>query len=126
MKRRLAIAVIVGWVLLASAQPMVYNASSAGNPFIPGYFADPTIRKFGDTYYLYATTDGTGNGYGPAQVWVSKDFQNWKNTVMNWPTTEVVWAPDVVQQPNGSFRYYYCEPCNINIGESTSRSTTIS
>ena len=39
---------------------------------------------------------------------------------MNWPTTEVVWAPDVVQQPDGTFRYYYCEPCNINIGESTS------
>ena len=97
-----------------------YDAPSMANPFIPGYFADPTIRKFGDTYYLYATTDGTGNGYGPAQVWVSKDFQNWKNTVMNWPTTEVVWAPDVVQQPDGSFRYYYCEPCNINIGESAS------
>ena len=111
---------IVGWGLLASAQPKVYHAPSTGNPFIPGYFADPTIRKFGDTYYLYATTDGTGNGYGPAQVWVSKDFQNWKNTVMNWPTTEVVWAPDVVQQPDGSFRYYYCEPCNINIGESSS------
>ena len=96
------------------------NAPSAANPFIPGYFADPTIRKFGDTYYLYATTDGTGNGYGPAQVWVSKDFVNWKNIVMNWPTTEVVWAPDVVQQPDGTYRYYYCEPCNINIGESTS------
>ena len=120
MKRRLTIAMIVGWGLLASAQPKVYHAPSTGNPFIPGYFADPTIRKFGDTYYLYATTDGTGNGYGPAQVWVSKDFQNWKNTVMNWPTTEVVWAPDVVQQPDGSFRYYYCEPCNINIGESSS------
>lgn len=108
--------------LTASVQPsaIAWNAPGAANPFIPGYFADPTIRKFGDTYYLYATTDGTGNGYGPAQVWVSKDFQNWKNTVMNWPTTEVVWAPDVVQQPNGSFRYYYCEPCNINIGESTS------
>ena len=97
-----------------------WNASGNANPFIPGYFADPTIRKFGDTYYLYATTDGTGNGYGPAQVWVSKDFVNWKNIVMNWPTTEVVWAPDVVQQPNGKFRYYYCEPCNINIGESDS------
>ena len=97
-----------------------YNAPSAVNPFIPGYFADPTIRKFGDTYYLYATTDGTGNGYGPAQVWVSNDFVNWKNIVMNWPTTEVVWAPDVVQQPDGIFRYYYCEPCNIIIGESTS------
>ena len=97
-----------------------YDTPSAANPFIPGYFADPTIRKFGNTYYLYATTDGTGNGYGPAQVWVSKDFVNWKNIVMNWPTTEVVWAPDVVQQPDGTFRYYYCEPCNINIGESTS------
>ena len=97
-----------------------YDAPAAANPFIPGYFADPTIRKFGDTYYLYATTDGTGNGYGPAQVWVSKDFVNWKNIVMNWPTTEVVWAPDVVQQPDGTFRYYYCEPCVISIGESTS------
>ena len=74
-----------------------WNAPGNLNPFIPGYFADPTIRKFGDTYYLYATTDGTGNGYGPAQVWVSKDFVNWKNFVMNWPTTEVVWAPDVVK-----------------------------
>ena len=97
-----------------------WNAAGNMNPFIPGYFADPTIRKFGDTYYLYATTDGTGNGYGPAQVWVSKDFVNWKNIVMNWPTTEVVWAPDVVRQPNGKYRYYYCEPCNINIGESDS------
>ncbi len=97
-----------------------WNAPGNANPFIPGYFADPTIRKFGDTYYLYATTDGTGNGYGPAQVWVSKDFVNWKNIVMNWPTTEVVWAPDVVQMPNGKYRYFYCEPCNINIGESDS------
>ncbi len=95
-----------------------WNAQGNANPFIPGYFADPTIKKFGDKYYLYATTDGTGNGYGPAQVWVSYDFVNWKNVVMNWPTTEVVWAPDVVQQPNGKYRYYYCEPCNINIGES--------
>ena len=79
-----------------------WNTPSAGNPFIPGYFADPTIRKFGDTYYIYATTDGTGNGYGPAQVWMSKDFVNWRNVLLNWPTTEVVWAPDVVQQEPGN------------------------
>ncbi len=110
-------------VLLVCSQTQAQQLSSWNtpgnlNPIIPGYFADPTIRKFGDTYYIYATTDGTGNGYGPAQVWVSKDFTNWKNVVMNWPTTEVVWAPDVVQQPNGKYRYYYCEPCNILVGES--------
>lgn len=103
-----------------SAQTSPYDAPGNLNPILPGYFADPTIRKFGDNYYIYATTDGTGNGYGPAQVWVSKDFQNWKNVVLNWPTTEVVWAPDVVQQPDGKYRYYYCEPCMIHVGESDS------
>jgi len=120
MNKRLLLITLACLTLGVHAQRKAYNAPAAANPFIPGYFADPTIRKFGDIYYLYATTDGTGNGYGPAQVWVSKDFVNWKNIVMNWPTTEVVWAPDVVQQPDGTFRYYYCEPCNINIGESTS------
>ena len=118
MQRLKFLAVLTLLALSATAQKRIsWNTPGAGNPIIPGYFADPTIRKFGDTYYLYATTDGTGNGYGPAQVWVSKDFRNWKNVVMNWPTTEVVWAPDVVQQTDSTFRYYYCEPCNINIGE---------
>ena len=60
-----------------------WNAPGNINPFIPGYFADPTIRQFGDTYYVYSTTDGTGNGYGPAQVWMSKDFVNWRNFSMD-------------------------------------------
>lgn len=114
--------------LIAALFPVCVNADSqtqwnspgAGNPLLPGYFADPTIRKFGDTFYIYATTDGTGNGYGPAQVWMSKDFVNWRNQVMNWPTTEVVWAPDVIQAPNGKYRYYYCEPCMVHAGESDS------
>ncbi len=117
MKKLLTITML-GALLVAHAQngSPLWNTPGAGNPFIPGYFADPTIRKFGDTYYLYATTDGTGNGYGPAQVWVSKDFVNWKNLIMNWPTTEVVWAPDVMQAPDGSYRYFYCEPCVLHEG----------
>ena len=109
MKKHLIITALTGWTLFACAQPKAYDTPSAGNPILPGYFADPTVKKFGDTYYVYATTDGTGNGYGPAQVWVSKDFVNWKNIVMNWPTTEVVWAPDVVQQPDAG-----CASCRTD------------
>lgn len=65
---------------------MEWNTPGAGNPFIPGYFADPTIKKFGDTYYVYATTDGSGAGFGPSQVWCSKDFENWTIMPMNWRT----------------------------------------
>lgn len=39
-----------------------HDTPGTGNPVIPGYFADPTIKKFGDTYYMYATTDGSGAG----------------------------------------------------------------
>lgn len=57
---------VVAAAMCASAADVAYNAPGAGNPILPGYFADPTIKKFGDTYYIYATTDGSGAGFGPA------------------------------------------------------------
>ena len=34
---------------MGAAQKAAYNTPGAGNPILPGYFADPTIKKFGDT-----------------------------------------------------------------------------
>jgi len=89
------------------------------NPLVPGYFADPTIRKFGDTYYLYATTDGIKLASGEPQVWISKDFVNWYNYEMEVPLPSGLtncWAPDVIQGPDGKYYYFHgnCEAgCNI-------------
>ena len=88
-------------------------AGLQGNPIIPGYFADPTVKKFGDTYYIYATTDGNGGGFGPSQVWTSKDFVNWTMQDMNWPTTHHYWAPDATKGPDGRYYLYYCQPVEI-------------
>ena len=96
-----------------SAQQKHFDAPNAGNPILPGYFADPTVKKFGDTFYIYATTDGNGGGFGPAQVWMSKDFVNWSLQDMNWPTTHYYWAPDVTQAPDGRYYMYYCQPVEI-------------
>lgn len=90
-----------------------YEAVGAGNPVLPGYFADPTIKKIGDTYYLYATTDGTGWGAGPSQVWTSKDFLNWTIQPMNWPNTHWYWAPDMTQGYDGRYYLYYSQPVEI-------------
>ncbi|MGM9478335.1 family 43 glycosylhydrolase [Pedobacter sp. GSP4] len=90
-----------------------HQQAGNGNPIIPGYFADPTVKKFGDTYYIYATTDGNGGGFGPSQVWVSKDFVNWSLQDMNWPTTHHYWAPDVTQGADGKYYLYYCQPVEI-------------
>lgn len=104
--------------VLLHAQPVAWNTPGVGNPFLPGYFADPTIKKFGDTYYLYATTDGSGAGFGPSQTWTSRDLVNWTLLPMNWPDSHWIWAPDVIQAANNKYYLFYCQPCNIYCGES--------
>ena len=90
-----------------------------GNPLLPGYFADPTVKKFGDTYYIYATTDGVKLASGKPQVWISKDFVNWYDYELKLALPEGLnncWAPDVHQGKDGRFYYYMgnCEMgCNI-------------
>jgi beta-xylosidase len=89
-----------------------------GNPLVPGYFADPTIKKFGDTYYIYSTTDGIKLGSGQPTVWISKDLKNWFNQEMEIDLPEGLtncWAPDVIER-NGNYYYYMgnCQfGCNI-------------
>ncbi|MFB0497686.1 beta-xylosidase [Mucilaginibacter sp. OAE612] len=107
-------------VLNSFAQQQSATVPGNGNPIIPGYFADPTVRKFGDTYYIYATTDGNGGGHGPSQVWTSKDFVNWTMHDMNWPTSNYYWAPDVINGNDGKYYMYYCQPVDIYGASSTS------
>lgn len=101
---------IINFALLSGAK--------AGNPLLPGYFADPTVKKFGDTYYIYATTDGIKLASGEPQVWISKDFVNWTNVriELQVPTGLTnCWAPDV-HLINGKYYYFMgnCEMgCNI-------------
>ena len=44
----------------AEGETSAWDATGNFNPVVPGYFADPTLKKFGDTYYLYTSTDGIG------------------------------------------------------------------
>ena len=91
------------------------------NPILPGYFADPTIKKFGDIYYIYATTDNEMLASGVPTVWYSKDFKYWYNYTMEVPSLESVnlrnfWAPDIIEGDDGRYYLYFgnCQAgCNI-------------
>ena len=91
------------------------------NPVLPGWFADPTIKKFGDIYYIYATTDNEMLASGAPTVWYSRDLQNWYNYIMEVPTLNSValrnfWAPDIMQGEDGRYYLYFgnCQAgCNI-------------
>ncbi|MBI9058322.1 MAG: family 43 glycosylhydrolase [Labilibaculum sp.] len=115
-----------GLYLLLLIFPFCLNGQDIGgkiqgiyNPLLPGYFADPTIKKFGETFYLYSTTDGIKLASGEPQVWVSKDFVNWYNTEIDIELPDGLtncWAPDVLKGKDGKYYYFMgnCEHgCNI-------------
>lgn len=86
----------------------------AGNPVVPGYYADPSLVRFEGTNYLYATLDPWGDK--TLGCWESADFKNWTYRVLNWPTKDAcksptsggsaVWAPSVVRAKDGKFFLY--------------------
>jgi len=113
MQRTLGTFLVATLAALSVAQEL--RSPLSGNPLVPGYFADPCIRKFGDTYYLYSTPDGWGTGEGIPLIWTSKDFVNWTPHRSNWPQTPHKWAPSVVKA-NGKYYMFSSVPCQIWVG----------
>ncbi|KQR46135.1 hypothetical protein ASF82_00900 [Frigoribacterium sp. Leaf164] len=102
----------------SSTTTWTLKAISMGSPSIPGLYADPNIAAFGDTYYVYATTDGVP-GWGGNQFWVwsSKDLVDWTrsdrpiltldgaNGNVPWAAGNA-WAP-TISEKNGKYYFYF-------------------
>ncbi len=105
-----------------------WNNLNNGNPFIPGYFADPSIFYDADTktFYLFATTDGNWIAYSAEPtVWYSTDFVHWKSQPLTLPSTwpkQELWAPSVMKHPSNG-QYYLIYACG-GIGTCIARSTS--
>ena len=96
--------------LLVSAQQTNYN------PLVPDNLADPTIVQFGDTFYLYATSDVGDlktdlSISGNPVVWKSKDFVNWSFVGICFPGVDWsknrFWAPGRVLLKDGKYYLYF-------------------
>ncbi len=86
-----------------------YPSNPFGNALIPDLVADPSISEIDGTFYLYATTDGWGQGLqtaGIPVVWTSKDFLNWSFEGSSFPADfdAKYWAPSTIVKKDG--RYY--------------------
>ncbi|WP_051807918.1 family 43 glycosylhydrolase [Actinoplanes subtropicus] len=96
------------------------------SPVLPGLYADPNIVRFGDTYYIYATTDGFDGWSGTTfTVWSSTDLANWTKhgTILDladvsWAHTNA-WAPTAAYA-NGKYYFYFCAAGNIGVATSDS------
>ena len=60
----------------------------APKPILDGFTADPAIRVFGDTYYVYPTSDKPNWNTTDFSVWSSKNLVDWKKEGMIFDVTK--------------------------------------
>lgn len=79
------------------------------NPVYPYDFPDPQVLPDGDGYLAIATN---GNGMN-VQTITSQDLVSWRQgsdalpSVAPWSSSGKVWAPEIIEWPDGTFRLYY-------------------
>jgi arabinoxylan arabinofuranohydrolase len=109
----------------ATARPAErWDEPGAGNPVLPGYFADPSLVQHDGKFYLYATIDPWGGR--SLGCWESSDFAHWTYRELAWPTKEactsptsksaMVWAPSVIRAPDGRFLMYVSVGSEVWVG----------
>jgi beta-xylosidase len=81
---------------------------------LPGLYADPNIARFGDTFYIYPTTDGFAGWSGTQfTAFSSKDLVHWEDhgvildlgPDITWADNSA-WAPTIAQK-NGKYYFYF-------------------
>jgi beta-xylosidase len=113
---------------LETARPdgIAATPQPAPPPILEGFTADPSIRVFGDTYYLYPTSDKTEWQTTDFSVWSSKNLVDWKKERMvldvahdlKWANI-AAWAPDAIAR-NGKYYFYFCADGNVGVGTAAS------
>jgi beta-xylosidase len=99
-------------------EPGINSLVKRTSPVLPGLYADPNIAIFGQTYYIYATTDGfpgwSGNVF---YVWSSPDLVSWTRSTepiltlngtsgtVPWATGDA-WAPTIISR-DGKYYFYF-------------------
>ncbi|WP_345293452.1 family 43 glycosylhydrolase, partial [Isoptericola chiayiensis] len=94
------------------------RAVEMNSPVLPGNYADPNIAQFGDTFYLYATSDGyPGWGGQEFYVWSSTNLVDWERSDepfltldgedgdVPWATGNA-WAPTIIEK-DGKYYFYF-------------------
>ncbi|MFF7168820.1 family 43 glycosylhydrolase [Streptomyces pseudovenezuelae] len=97
------------------------------SPVLPGLNADPNIVRFGDTFYIYPTTDGFEGWSGTQfKAYSSTDLVHWKDRGVildlgpdiSWADSRA-WAPTIAEK-DGKYYFYFCADANIGVAVSDS------
>lgn len=124
MKRSNILPLLATLAACASPAAAAPTAATPPRPVLEGFTADPSIRVFGDTYYIYPTSDKPNWNTTDFSVWSSKNLVDWKKEGMILDVTKDLawadlqaWAPDCAER-NGKFFFYFCARGKIGVATS--------
>ena len=92
---------------------VVWTSSLAfGNPILPGWYADPQIRQFGDTYWIFPTYSHDFDEQTFFDAFSSKDLKTWTRHEKVLDVKDVTWghyafwAPDAVEKDGKYYLFF--------------------
>ncbi|MCH5376158.1 MAG: family 43 glycosylhydrolase, partial [Planctomycetes bacterium] len=99
-----ALAVMLMELPVGADEPAVTPRPTEARPLLIGNWADPTILKDGDDYYM---THSSFEFQPGLLIWHSKDLQSWQpiaHAVVNQEGS--IWAPDLIKHQGRYYIYY--------------------
>ncbi|WP_381796404.1 family 43 glycosylhydrolase [Streptomyces niveus] len=113
-----AVAALLAGCLVAMFSPATAVAvpdsptADAGNPFVDGWYADPDITVYDDTYWVYPTTSKAYAEQTYLDAFSSTDMVNWTKHEKVLTTANVAWAEYAVWAPapverNGKYYLFF-------------------
>ncbi|GAB3451816.1 family 43 glycosylhydrolase [Actinophytocola sediminis] len=112
------VAVVATAVLLATSAPATadtpaevpdFDTAVAGNPIFDGWYADPDVAVYDDTYWVYPTTSKSYDEQTYLDAFSSTDLVNWTRHDRVLSTENVSWARRALWAPapiERAGRYY--------------------
>lgn len=114
------LAATIGVFLCASLQAAEPKKTS-GNPLFAGWYADPEVIRYGDTYWIYPTFSDFYEKQTHFDCFSSKDLVNWTKHERILTSDEVkwakkaMWAPSVLEK-DGKY-YFFFSANDVHEGE---------
>lgn len=92
-----------------AASVALAGIAALGNPIFEGWYADPQIRRYGDTYWVFPTTSTDFDRQTYFDAFSSPDMKTWTKHPQVLTTNDVAWAKGAMWAPDAQEidgRYY--------------------
>ncbi|MBT3149453.1 family 43 glycosylhydrolase [Streptomyces sp. CHD11] len=105
-----------GMIAAVTAPPAAavpeYTTAESGNPFVDGWYADPDVAIYDDTYWVFPTTSKVYREQTRLDAFSSPDLVHWTKHSDALTTEDVSWAEYAVWAPapierNGRYYLYF-------------------